>query len=195
MVSAVPKLQQDPHTPWSLTGVTAPTNSLSRLMTKPTKWLCTQRRLRSAWASTQSVQSLRCPLNGYLRTQAFFMWTAKILIRLGGCPGWSESSLSTHAILLVLSWGGSFKALWSWYTYNSIFIWCHSPFCSREKQSVETFKDFIFLSSPEKSSPAWKPGISFHSYIYQFTKIRSNVSLFEPFHEIMVLFVLRKLIL
>ena len=27
------------------------------------------------------------------------------LIRLGGCPGWSESLLGTHAILLVLSWG------------------------------------------------------------------------------------------
>ena len=31
------------------------------------------------------------------------MWTAKMLIRLDGCPGWSESSLGTHAILLVLS--------------------------------------------------------------------------------------------
>ena len=31
------------------------------------------------------------------------------LIRLGGCPGWSESSLGTHAILLVLSWGSSFN--------------------------------------------------------------------------------------
>ena len=29
------------------------------------------------------------------------------LIRLGGCTGWSESSLGAHAILLVLSWGGS----------------------------------------------------------------------------------------
>ena len=28
---------------------------------KPTKWLCTQWRLRSAWASAQSDQSLRCP--------------------------------------------------------------------------------------------------------------------------------------
>ena len=36
------------------------------------------------------------------------MRTAKTLIRLGRCPGWSESSLGTHAILLVLSWGGSF---------------------------------------------------------------------------------------
>ena len=30
-------------------------------MTKPTKWLCAQRRLRSAWISAQSDQSLRCP--------------------------------------------------------------------------------------------------------------------------------------
>ena len=33
---------------------------MSRLMTKPTKWLCAQRRLRPAWASAQSDQSLRC---------------------------------------------------------------------------------------------------------------------------------------
>ena len=30
------------------------------------------------------------------------------LIRLGRCPGWSESSLGTHAILLVLSCRGSY---------------------------------------------------------------------------------------
>ena len=30
-------------------------------MTKPTMWLCAQRRLRSAWASAQSDWSLRCP--------------------------------------------------------------------------------------------------------------------------------------
>ena len=34
---------------------------MSRDMTKPTKWLCAQRRLRSAWASAQSDQSRRCP--------------------------------------------------------------------------------------------------------------------------------------
>ena len=34
---------------------------MSRDMTIPTKWLCAQRRLRSAWASAQSDQSLRCP--------------------------------------------------------------------------------------------------------------------------------------
>ena len=31
-------------------------------MTKPTKWVCAQQSLRSAWASALSDQSLRCPL-------------------------------------------------------------------------------------------------------------------------------------
>ena len=33
---------------------------------------------------------------------------AKTLMRLGGCPGWFESLLGAHHILLVLSRGGSF---------------------------------------------------------------------------------------
>ena len=37
---------------------------MSQSTTKPTKWVCTQRRLRSAWASAQSDQSLPCALNG-----------------------------------------------------------------------------------------------------------------------------------
>ena len=37
---------------------------LSRDMIKPTKWVCSQRRLRSAWASAQSDQSLRDALYG-----------------------------------------------------------------------------------------------------------------------------------
>ena len=32
------------------------------------------------------------------------------MIRLGGCPSWSESSLGLHAILLVLSRSGSYHA-------------------------------------------------------------------------------------
>ena len=39
------------------------------------------------------------------------MWTAKILIRLGRCPGWSESSLGAHVILLVLSCRSSYISL------------------------------------------------------------------------------------
>ena len=48
-----------------------------------------------------SVISLRCALNGQLRTQTFFMRTAKTLIREGGCPGWSESSLGAQSLCWV----------------------------------------------------------------------------------------------
>ena len=53
------------------------------------------------------IRVFLCAKYGLLRTQAFFMWTAKTLIGLGRCPSWFESSLGAHAILLVLSWGGS----------------------------------------------------------------------------------------
>ena len=39
------------------------TETMSHLMTKPTKWMCAQQRLRSALASAQSDQSLCCALN------------------------------------------------------------------------------------------------------------------------------------
>ena len=39
------------------------------------------------------------------------MRTAKTLIRLGGCPGRSESSLGTQIILLVLSCHGSYAVI------------------------------------------------------------------------------------
>ena len=60
--------------------------------------LCAQQRLRSACESAQSDYSLCCALNSKLRNQAFFMRTAKTLIRLGGCPDWSDSSLGAQAI-------------------------------------------------------------------------------------------------
>ena len=69
--------------------------------------LCAQRRFRSAWASAQSDQSQRCPPEAKLGPKLPTERTAKTLIRLDGCPGWSESSLGTKVILLVLSWSGS----------------------------------------------------------------------------------------
>ena len=72
--------------------------NVCRNMTKPTKWLCAQWRLRSARESAHSDQSLCCVLNGQLRTQAFFLRTTKTLTRLAGCPGWSESSLGAHSL-------------------------------------------------------------------------------------------------
>ena len=56
-------------------------------MTKPTNWLGAQRRLRSAWASAQYDQSLRC----------------KTQISLGICSVWSESLLSAWRNLGTLA--------------------------------------------------------------------------------------------
>ena len=59
---------------------------MSRDTTKLTKCLGAQRRLGSAWASTQSDQGLRCPHKESLGPKLPIKCTAKTLIRLGGCP-------------------------------------------------------------------------------------------------------------
>ena len=63
--------------------------------------LCAQQRLRSAWASAQSDHSLCCPHEETLGPQLPTECTTNTLIRLGGCPGWSVSSLGAQIILLV----------------------------------------------------------------------------------------------
>ena len=57
--------------------------------------------------SAQSDQGDRCPPEAKLGPKRPIERTAKTLIRLGGCPGGSESSLGTKVILLVLLCGGS----------------------------------------------------------------------------------------
>ena len=79
-------------------------NHLSRLMTKSTKWSCTQQRLRSAWASAQSDQSW---LSAWRKA-----WVLSYPLSTSedsDQTGWSESSLGTQVFLLVLSWCGSFR--------------------------------------------------------------------------------------
>ena len=59
--------------------------------------MCDQRRLGSAWVSVQYDQSLRCPHEESLGPCLPIKRTAKT------DPGWSESLLGAHVILLVLS--------------------------------------------------------------------------------------------
>ena len=54
-----------------------------------------------------SLISLRCPHEESLGPYRPIARTAKTLIRLGVCPGWSGSSLGKRVILLVLSCDGS----------------------------------------------------------------------------------------
>ena len=50
------------------------------------------------------------------------MRTAKILSRLGGCPGWSESSLGAHSLCWFLSCRGSHASLTP--------LWCFIYYCN-----------------------------------------------------------------
>ena len=65
-------------------------NDLSCDMTKPTKWLCAQRRLRSAWASSLSAWRKL----GSLTTHQAHSEDSNQTV---GCPGWSESSVGAHS--------------------------------------------------------------------------------------------------
>ena len=78
--------------------------NLSHDTTKPTKWVCAQRRLRSAWPSAQSDQSLRCPheetMGHWLPTER----TAKTLIagRTVICFGFVMSWLIMQVIYIAV---------------------------------------------------------------------------------------------
>ena len=78
---------------------------ISHLMAKPAKWQVHPAKthislvIRPVWSDftvrKKKARVLSYPMSAQWR-----------LIKLGGCPGWSKSSLGT-VILLVLSWGGS----------------------------------------------------------------------------------------
>ena len=68
--------------------------------------LCAQRRLWSAWASTQFDQSYHCPPEEALGPKLPIEHTAKAVIRLYVWQWWSESLLGAQVILMVLSCGG-----------------------------------------------------------------------------------------
>ena len=79
-----------------------PHNTINKMTVRPAK---TQISLgiHSVWSEySLCAQSVA-------KDPSFLHATTKTLIRLGGYPGWSESSLGAHAILLVLSWGGSYS--------------------------------------------------------------------------------------
>ena len=108
--------------------------NLSRLTTKPTKWLCAQRRLRSAWASAQSNQSLRCAL----RTQAF-MRTAKT-DQTGRVPRLIWVIAGRTATLLILSCRGSFQIIFVLAFRTNTYSDCYLEKALSQKQSVEISK-------------------------------------------------------
>ena len=73
---------------------------VSRLTTKPTKWLCAQQWLRSAWASAQWVA----------KDPRFIHADREDSDQTGRMPRLIWVFTGRTVILLVLSWGGSFTS-------------------------------------------------------------------------------------
>ena len=75
--------------------------------TKPAKWLCTQQRLRSAWASAWSDQ---CPLSAWRKLGCLAThWVhSEDSDQTGQMPRLIWVFAGHTVILLVLPWGGSF---------------------------------------------------------------------------------------
>ena len=121
-------------------------DNMSRDMTK---WVCTQRRLRSAWAPAQSDQRLCCGLNGQLRTQTFFMRTAKTN-QTGRMPkliwvftGRTAILLVCHVVAHMYTWNLDVYAP----TYK-IYMYFHPdvPFYFYIDCCYSVCKQMIFLS-------------------------------------------------
>ena len=116
---------------------------MSRLMTKPTKW---------------HVRTAKTQISLSILTKAFFMRTAKTLIRLGGRPGWSESLLGAHAILFVLSWGGS--------RVSVVYCHCSPAFCSSSTSC--TMLRLVWWPPVQKMLSPWLSRCAVLNCLYSF---------------------------
>ena len=114
---------------------------MSRLVTKPTKWHV--RPAKDRPTHPPSLISLRCHMKK-ARVLGYPLSAQRRLIRLGGCPGWSESSLGAHITLLVLSWGGS-------YFLSKFCCKCQAVYKKKKKKKKE------------KKEEKWKKMSSFKS--------------------------------
>ena len=120
--------------------------------------LYARRSLISAGHSPSQI-SLRCPHKETLVRWPHIERTAKTLIRLGGCPGWFESSLGVHVILFVLSCSGSY------------FHWFHlsiKTIILNEYAKFRSFVNFIDINI----------NINYKSYVWQCTQRKFEYKLF-----------------
>ena len=122
------------------------------------------------------------------------MRTAKTLFKLGGCPGWSESSLGAHS----LCWFCHVVAhLWLLQLSQEFVQFTHNQKIGLVAKGSRLFADQKHLTHyPSEVLIQIISGRVFNSIQQYFRTMGGWLwQLTEPSHEIMVLFVLRKLIL
>ena len=115
--------------------------NLSRLVTKPTMWLCAQRRLRSAWASAQSDQSLLCA-QWVAKGPSFLHADSEDSDQTGRTPWLIRVFAGRTLTLLVLSRGGSFLECLQ---YN---LW-------QNKHAYQYILIYTKLAFPKKNNLHW----------------------------------------
>ena len=129
---------------------------MNRDMTKPTKWLCAQRRLRSAWASAQSDPSL-LPTWRKLESLATHWVHSEDSDQTGRMPRLIWVFAERTLILLVLSCRGSNRChiVWLYFQLLNLCV-VSSPFF---QDSLWIFKSYIFLrgkGSPYRYHCTWR---------------------------------------
>ena len=118
--------------------------------------------------------------------QAFIMRTAKTLIRLGGCPGWSESSLGAHSFCWFCRVAAHFLYPYRNHIHRMIIRYeCRNNHSFHlmliiERFSLKVLKEFcgeLYFFTPLLSSHiVWMPLWSFKSghFIWNFVAALSK---------------------
>ena len=128
-------------------------------MTKPTKWVCAKRRLRSDWASAQSAQSdqsFHCPHEKSLGPKLPTERRAKT-DQTGRMPRLIWVFAGRTVFLLVLSWRGSFG---TFFIYHSCSVRTE---ISVSRRSLVTRETEISV----RTSHLWKMFIGWNQVICQ----------------------------
>ena len=123
---------------------------MSRLMTKPTKLLCTQRRLRSAWAFAQSDQSLRCALIWVAKDPSFLHadskdsdqtgWMPRLIWVFAGCTCHSVGFVMRQLICSSYGWWMSygFTSLQQYFShFETMEVWIWKALCNDQVSTKE----------------------------------------------------------
>ena len=122
-------------------------------MTKPTKWVCAQRRLESAWASAQSDQCLCCALSWVAKNPSFLHADSEDSDQLRQMPRLIRVLARRSLILLVLSCRGSFhEFLWQF----MLVKWLFFCFLFMVYVLLRVVTDTKFCVRSEKCCPLWE---------------------------------------
>ena len=158
---------------------------MSRIMTKPTEWVCAQWRLRSAWASLQSDQSSLCA-QWVAKDPSFLHADNEDSYQTGQMPRLVWVFAGHMLILLVLSWCGSYYSRWLYYCCCCFLqpSICRNPVCNNRSKFMldvnkSRFVDFQKVRIQETQAELPRGSIP-RRYIYKPPHDKTNKMACSP---------------